>query len=98
MHNMNRHKSSILILLMLSCVLLPSRIAHAADRELIVYSTEFAGFMGGSEPNPGLLIEMVQRAAQKQSYSVMQKIVPWARAIRMARTEANGAEKRIHLV
>ena len=45
--------------------------------------------MGGSEPNPGLLIEMVQRAAQKQSYSVMQKIVPWARAIRMARTEAN---------
>ena len=52
---------------------------------LTLFAPEVPGYMGNPEPNPGMFVEMAQRAAKKFGSTVTQKIVPWARAMRTVR-------------
>lgn len=63
--------------------------SQGQERNLTLYAAEFPGFSGGAEPDPGILVELVRLAAEKTGYKVQQKVVPWARAIKLARTEDN---------
>jgi len=59
------------------------------EKKLTLYTASFPGFAGAAEPNPGILVELARIAAEKTGYSLEQKVVPWARAIKLARTEDN---------
>ena len=60
-----------------------------APKKLTLYTASFPGFAGAEEPNPGILVELARIAGEKTGYSIEQKVVPWARAIKLARTEKN---------
>lgn len=70
-------------------ILLTGAPARADQPVLTLYAGEFPGFSGGANPKPGILVELVRLAAEKTGYRVEQKVVPWARAIKLARTEEN---------
>ena len=60
-------------------------LAESDAPGLTLFAPAVPGYMGNPEPNPGMFVEMAQRAAQKFGYTVTQKIVPWARAMRTVR-------------
>lgn len=57
--------------------------------DLTLYTAEIPGFMGGQDPDPGMLVEMVTLAAAKFGYKIIHKVVPWARAMKLTMTSEN---------
>ena len=58
-----------------------------APKKLTLYTASFPGFAGAEEPNPGILVELARIA--EDWILIEQKVVPWARAIKLSRTEKN---------
>lgn len=63
-----------------------SAMAQAEKRALKLFAAEFPGYSGGAAPAPGILTEMVERAAKAAGYKVLHKIVPWARALKLVQS------------
>ena len=57
--------------------------------KLTLFTMALPSYMGGAEPDPGILVEMVKLAAAETGYQVEQKVVPWARALKLAMTSDN---------
>ena len=76
-----------------ACVLVVafSGLSHAqpTKEDLTLFAAKIPGFMGGNEPDPGILVEMIRLAAEKSGYGVEHKVFPWARAMMLARTSEN---------
>lgn len=56
---------------------------------LTIYAAEIPGYMGGSRERPGILSEMIDLAAKRLGYKVINKTVPWARALKAVIKEHN---------
>ena len=68
---------------------LTSDPAAAQKRKFMLYTTNFPGFMGGSDSKPGILTELTRLAVAKKGYEIEQVFVPWPRAIMLTRKNEN---------
>ncbi|MBH64076.1 MAG: hypothetical protein CL569_16840 [Alphaproteobacteria bacterium] len=56
---------------------------ETSTRNLTLFVAEIPGYMGGPDDKPGILVEMAKLAGAKTRYRIEQKIVPWARALKI---------------
>ena len=75
----------------LTALLIVSSSSYAQNTkpDMIMYGAEIPGYMMNSDKRPGILIEMVTRAATIAGYHLTIKIVSWPRAMKLTSRGSN---------